>query len=141
MVSIPQPPGGCGGCGTPPPLPLSPGGRRIETLLRRLYPRDFLKFVEKMPLQPEPEIFIKADEFEVILPEMLTAASEEYCPRGLWSRPRVHTTHALSRLARSHRVPLVPLSRGSLLSALSRLPRSLSPLALSLSPFLVLPER
>ena len=29
-----------------------------------IYPRDFLRFIEKMPLQPEPEIFTKSDEFE-----------------------------------------------------------------------------
>ena len=50
-----------------------------------IYPRDFLRFIEKMPLQFEPEIFIKSDEFEVVLPEIITAASSEFCPLGLWS--------------------------------------------------------
>ena len=49
------------------------------------YPRDFLRFVERLPLQPEPEIFSKSDEMEVVMGEILTAGSADYLPCGLWS--------------------------------------------------------
>ena len=66
----------------------------------QLYPRDFLRFIERMRLQPEPEVFIKADEADVVLPEILTAGSAEYLPLGLWSDQLV--AHRIHRREETH---------------------------------------
>lgn len=45
------------------------------------HPREFLRFIEDMPLEAEPEVFTRDDEFVVTLPEVRLLPT-------LWSAPR-----------------------------------------------------
>ena len=57
------------------------------------YPREFLQFVSRMPLQPAPELLGGKDTHSVMIPHMLVCGSDQRCPRDVWD-------HALDKYAR-----------------------------------------
>ena len=57
----------------------------LESMANK-YPREFLYLVERMPLEPEPEVLSAATlaSHEIMLPRRLVAGSNSRCPRGVW---------------------------------------------------------
>eukprot|EP00966_Prymnesium_polylepis_P127030 2937679-Prymnesium_polylepis.1 len=48
------------------------------------FPGDFLRFIKKMPLQPEPEVLNGLATHDVMLPRFLVLGSSSRCPKGIW---------------------------------------------------------
>ena len=57
------------------------------------YPREFLQFVSRMPLQPAPELLGGKDTHSVMIPHMLVCGSDQRCPRDVWD----HALHKYTR--------------------------------------------
>ena len=48
------------------------------------YPKEFLQFVSRMPLQGAPELLGGEDTHSVMIPHMLVCGSDQRCPRDVW---------------------------------------------------------
>eukprot|EP00966_Prymnesium_polylepis_P234339 5420398-Prymnesium_polylepis.1 len=52
--------------------------------LAHKFPRDFLRFIKNLPLQPEPEVLGGMATHDVMLPSSIVLGSSSRCPKGIW---------------------------------------------------------